>query len=305
VSSLSLYDGATLVGGPLAVDGDGDADFTGLNFIVPKDGTKTLTVKGNLQSVGNSGAPTGTEATVTLMDTAGAYEFEVRGTSAGSNTLLTAITGGDKAGRMKVVRKTKPTVSLTALPQTVLSAGDQTVMRFTVAADAQGDVAFKSLSVNLSKTSAPTVVPTTGSSVRRFGDSTNLGGTVTVVDDVGALGTAGAAASGIMYVVFTNEEVVSAGTSRTYDVRMTLGGTIDSGDSVSASLRGDTAHVAGGAITDATGDEQVEVGGVEYYFVWSDMSIIPHSDTLGASTADWTNGNYVKVLPTDTQTMSK
>jgi hypothetical protein len=86
---------------------------------------------------------------------------------------------------------------------------------------------------------------------------------------------------------------------------MTLGGTIDSGDSVSASLRGDTAHVAGGAITDATGDEQVEVGGVEYYFVWSDMSIIPHSDTLGASTADWTNGNYVKVLPTDTQTMSK
>jgi hypothetical protein len=38
------------------------------------------------------------------------------------------------------VRKTVPTVALLALPTTVLTAGDQVVSKFTVTADANGDV---------------------------------------------------------------------------------------------------------------------------------------------------------------------
>ena len=48
-----------------------------------------------------------------------------------------------------------------------------------------------------------------------------------------------------------------------------------------------------------------------YNFIWSDNSAIPHNDVVGttedgedaAASNDWTNGLYVKVLPTDSQTV--
>lgn len=429
VASLSLYDGTALVGGPIAITGVGNADFSGLNFIIPKDGSKVLTVKGNLSTVGTGGAPSGSAATITLRD-GGAADlslgtFEVRGTGSGSSTLIqtlgvaanvaaastytlanstsilageiftatingtavnytatvgdvaggdaadtaavllglataidanvtvgpivncvpaanaitvtavtagaagnaittvaadTSVTGtlvatnatlingtdGDLAARIKALRKSKPTISLVSLPQATLSTGNQAVMRFSIAADAAGDVAVKHLQLNISKTTNPTLAIAGGglSDLRRVGDSANLAGNGAIT---GALG-AGGAAVGTLDILLTNEEVIPAGTSRQYDVRLTIGGAPVGGDNVSAALAGEAA-VAGlvaNVITTPGAGLVTITGDAARNFVWSDVSIVPHSDLLGGpSSADWTNGTYVKVLPTDTQTMSK
>jgi hypothetical protein len=62
------------------------------------------------------------------------------------------------------------------------------------------------------------------------------------------------------------------------------------------------------AIDDLDGTDP---GTATYNLAWSDNSAIPHNDVSGATddgadaaaSDDWTNGLYVKVLPTDAQTV--
>jgi hypothetical protein len=298
VTSLSLYDGSTLVGGPAGIDGSGNAHFTGLNFVIPKDGSKVLTVKGNLSSVGSTGATTGNNAKVTLKDTAGAFSFEVRGTSAGSSTTIVAITGGDVAANNKIMRKSKPTISLVSLPSTTLVAGENVVTRVTIAADAAGDVSLKGLALQVQNGTTgaitdPAAVAT--SAVRRVGDSTNLAGKSAMVGGADCATTA----TCVLVTTFTNEEVISAGQSRTYDIRLSVV-TAAASTSVVSKLLGD-AGMNTGALVVGVPPVKHTVATVASNFVWSDMSAVSH----GVGTADWADGTYVKILPTDTQTLSK
>ena len=95
-------------------------------------------------------------------------------------------------------------------------------------------------------------------------------------------------------------------------MRVTIGGTLVTGDSVSLKLDGEPAIVV--ETDDVTGTAPaLAINGTARNFIWSDMSGAPHIDSVdvandgGADIAstDWTNGSYVKVLPTDTQTMTK
>lgn len=295
ISNLSLYDGSTLVGGPVSPDFGGTADFTGVNFVIPKDGTKVLTVKANLNSVSTSGVTSGTVVTVTLD---AAANFEVRGTSAGSNTLLTTFAGTPLAANVKVMRKSKPTITLVALPSSVLTAGSPVVMRFTISADAAGDVSVKHINLTVTKNSASGTLAVTGGGVtdiRRVGDSTNLAG----VSDL---------TSGVLSETLNNEEVIAAGTSRTYDVRLTVAGTLSNGDSVASNLAGDGAVAGTTTGLPAGANPAFTVNSVATAFGWSDMSASAHTDggaTYTGATADFASGRYLKVLPSDSQTLSK
>ncbi len=288
VASLSIFDGSTLVAGPSSVNGStGAVDFTDLNFVVPKDGSKVLTVKGTMATIGTGGADTGSNAQVTLNQAT----FEARGTSAGSSTVLAAanVTGlstGNLSMNQKIVRKTKPTVSLVALPSAVLTAGTPVVQRFTVSADAKGDVSVKKLVVHLSGSFLNSVT-LAQSGIRRVGDGTDLAAADSTMDVCTGSGTL----SCNYTIILDNEEVVSAGTSKTYDVRINISGTLATGDTLSSNLLGDSSLVVGSVYGVGLGN-----------FVWSDISGLPH-DT--SSSLDWTNSLYVKVLPTDVQTMSK
>jgi hypothetical protein len=290
VQSLSLWEGATLVGGPVGVDGSGNADFTGLSLVVPKDASKVMTVKASLGTVGAGGATTASAVTVTLKDTVGT--FEARGTSAGSNTLIIDVDGDspavadtDVAANAKITRKSKPTVSLSSLPSTSLSAGDITIMRFTVSADAAGDVALREITASTVLTSAGTIaLPTSTDPIRRVGG-----------DYVASYATY---AAGVTTVTFDSEEVIPAGTTKTYDLVMKLGGTLASGDTLVSNLTGDTTSAAAAAVTNTNPAAAHEAMGA---FVWSDMALSGHDYT----TADWTNGYKVKGTPTDAQTLSK
>ncbi|MBU0624778.1 hypothetical protein KKF05_00360, partial [Patescibacteria group bacterium] len=213
----------------------------------------------------------------------------------------------------------KPTVSLVSLPSTTLTAGSVVVAgRFSVTADAAGDVAMKRLSATVTEGIANAGITVTVDGLRRVGDSSNLLVTATGITDAGGAVCDSADSTCTLKIQLATEEVVSAGTTRTYDIRLTVGtgAALTSGDTLTVGLLGDTT-VASGEL------EQVAVApGVgidnftamaQYNFLWSDRSLATHNssvdiDGVGDDVAvanDWTNGTYVKVLPADGQTMSK
>lgn len=281
VTSVSLYDGATMVGGPSNVDGVGLATFTNVNFVIPKDASKVLTVKGNLNSVGASGVGTGSAVTASIVAN-GVAAFEIRGTSAGSSTLLNAPTVGalPMAGNAKFVYKTKPTVAPVALPSTTLSAGDQVVMRFTVSADAAGDVALGQLRANVTGSGSGLVValPSGGDNfvLRRVG-----GDYVPASVDY---------AASVLTIEPTAEETILAGSSKTFEVYMSSTGAAAT-HSITSSLLSDATYAA----------SNTKASFAASNFVWSDMSLVNHAYT----TLDWARGFKVKSLPTDAQTLVK
>lgn len=316
VISMSLYEGATLLAGPVTLTGT-NTDFSGFNFIVPKDGSKTLTVKGVLNTIA-SGATSGADLQVRF-DTdnaAGQSNFEYRGTS--SSTVVTTQSGtGDIAGRVKVLRKTKPTVSVAALPTTTLTAGTMVLGRITVTADSAEQVSLKSLIWNLTKSDGTNVITNGGgqSGVREVGQGSHISGTAVLSGQCSgnATNTACTAQS-----IFSSEQTIAAGTSKTYELVLTVGGSPTSGDSISTSVATDSALVTGelAAVSGNAGDgiddlDGTDPGTATYNFQWSDNSGIPHNDVTGANSNgddaaasnDWTNGLYVKVLPTDSQTV--
>lgn len=298
VSTLSLYDGSTLVASPTPVDGAGNAFFTNVQFTIPRNSSRYLTVKGVINQVGPTGVTTGSNARVTMKDSPSPYVFLLQGTG-GSQTTITSIPGGEKVGNDKIVRGALPTVTVTSLPSTVLTPGDIVAARVTIYAGG-GDLGLKTLTLDVNKPNAASVSVISdpaNSTVRVYGGSYLIGHST-------ASAGCGASAGTFCQIrsMFNPEEVIAAGSSKTYDVRLSIGGTIVKGDALSTSVLGDTVLVTG-ALTAGTNPDQVRVGGSDVNFAWSDYSAIPHSGTVGASSADWTSGLYVKNLPTDVQVL--
>ncbi|MEK7545643.1 MAG: hypothetical protein AAB554_01030 [Patescibacteria group bacterium] len=310
VISMSLYDGAALVAGPVPLTG-GNADFSGFNFVVPKDGSKTLTVKGVLNTI-SGGATTGTDlALIADTTSAAAGTFEYRGTSS-STVVTTQATGADVTMRTKILRKTKPTVSLASLPSSTLTNGTPVVSRITLTADSAEQVSVKSIMWNLARGAAlgiatPVVREVGGSSISGTADLDEAGD-----DDCDVLESDACT----VRFTFASEQVIAAGTSKTYELAVTTTG-VGSNDSITSTIAADSALVtgelddvdglAGDSIDDLDGTNTATAG---FSIHWSDNSAIPHNDVAGtiaegedaAASNDWTNGLYVKVLPTDAQT---
>jgi hypothetical protein len=302
VSSLSLYDGVTQVSTTAGVDAGGNAFFSNVNFFIPKNTSKDLIVKGHLNPVGPSGIASGANARVTLKDTGGAYVFEMIGASAGSNTHITAIPGGEQMGRDKIVRRAVPIVAVASLPTTVLTAGNVVAARVTVTASG-GDLALKTLTVDVNKPTNASVDSSgdaSHSAVRVYGNGENIAGHSTASSGCAA----GAGTSCQVRTKFDVEDVIAAGSTKTYDVRLTVGGTLVKGDSIATSLEGDT-HLETGKIDFGSNGDQVKVASVNVNVAWSDLSAVPHSATVGSSSADWASGLYVNILPTDQQVLVK
>jgi hypothetical protein len=318
ISSVSLYDGSTLLAGPtsLTTGGTTSAQFSGMTEVIPKDSSKTLTLKATLNTISN-GAAMGDNLKMelwipgtTLGDTS---EFEARGTSS-STVIRLATTAGDIAiyGNDKLVRKTKPTIALASLPTSIVSNGGGIVLaRFTVTADAQENISLKKLSFKVSMNGTAAEAVSTPA-IREVGQGSDISSASATVDTAGNNYCGfGATSSQLacVRVVFGSEQVITAGASKTYELRMTTANFSASGDSVSTILLGDNVNAVGALSASAMGiDTTVNTPNIgasgDYNFVWSDNSKIPHNDSVGGS-ADWTNGNYVKQLPGDAQTMTR
>ncbi len=312
VNSLSLYDGTTLVAGPVPPNGSGFVDFSGFAFVVPQDGWKTLTVAGVPNQVSPIGADTGIDIGVTLC--AGSNDgpcwtggpepmedgtFEVR--SAVTDAVVDTIgDSGNVQGRAKILRKSRPTVTLANLPTSTLSNGTQTIAHVTITADAAGSNSLKSLAfeVALADRGGAWLAVWTPS-IREVGMGADLPTTNSAVGCT--TGPTPELANGVclFHMPFANEQVIAAGQSKTYELRITVSGADASGESISTKLLGDTGRITGSI---GTQGDMITGSSALQHFVWSDNSSAAHNDLPGGS-ADWTNGHLVRGLPTDMQTL--
>jgi len=239
---------------------------------VPKDSTKNLDVVFDTVSMSASGQTSGNKGKIYLDYNEG---FQATGKSGTSVTSLTGQTA-DLSGNNFTIRKSKPTFTQVAVAGNPSSASS--LFRFSVVADAKGDIEFKQLG---------------------FGFTTS-GVTVTAIKLYDSNGTAltdtGVTVDGNGYVKLlvgstVDDDVQRVSTSaKTYDVKGTVSGWGDSGDSMTVRmLQRVTTDVAIDLASAAT-----VIAGSGNYIVWSDLSI--QGAAHATTTADWANGYLLKNL---------
>ncbi|MEK7624345.1 MAG: hypothetical protein AAB404_01270 [Patescibacteria group bacterium] len=302
VPVVKLYEGSTQIGATagysVTASGDnaGTVYITGLNWTVPKDGNKTLTVKGALNSI-SGGADSGADVYVSVM----AAGFEAQGSSA-KDTTLTAATGNQK-----IVYKTKPTITLSSTQPSTLSAGEVAVLRFKIKADSQENVSWGKVQLYVQMTgatmSAVDALPTTTGNVKIKNVNTNTNLNIGSAYSASAVtgtsqSTITGGNAGYVSLILNADENITAGLEQEYEVSLTFAN-LTSGAGTSYAVvrlyKDESTKVAGSAyntVETATEDGQPS-------FIWSDNSAVNHTRL----TTDWANGLFVKTITSSTNTV--
>ncbi|HYE22065.1 MAG TPA: hypothetical protein VD998_00565, partial [Verrucomicrobiae bacterium] len=305
VSSVSLYDGSTRISGPVTPNASGIADFNTISpdFVIPKDGSKVITVKVNLNTI-SAGADSGADFAVTLEGGSANENFEVRGTGS-SSTLLSTMAADIAGSGTMLVRKTKPTFAVQSLPSSVLSTGTKVIYKFSVTASSEEQVSLKQLHFDITASNAGAFTANT-IALREAGTSTNIASTST-----------NGVSTSTGKVAFTSEQVVAAGSTKTYEVVITVAAAAAT-NSVATALRNADTTLADstGWVSTAAAAPDLHIDdsnnstadGTAATMIWSDNAAVPHVDSPSAGTGaftgsgDWNSGYKVRT-PTDTQTL--
>ncbi len=272
VSTVSLEDSnGNAIGSPKPAAGT--VSFGGLSVMVPANDTagKIVRVKLTLSTVGPSAGTSGEDVTVTLD---GFNAVSANGTSGNSTT--------DVAANGMYVFKSLPTITNVNLPTTSLTGGTQTLAKFTISSNGTGTVAWKKIAFTVTKTAAPGLA---SFAVYDSDTNTQVAGAFTPTGTFTAAGGSG----GTQVFVATNEEQI---TSKTYELRATVSGTLGTGDNV-------VTNIASGVSSHTAPAAYATVAGTAATFVWSDVSASSHS----SSTTDWNDDYLVKNIPTNGQSL--
>lgn len=292
---------------------------------IAKDATVKLRVYADMKST----TAGGTSGDVNKFTLAATGDLVAVGAGSGSTINASAVVTGSTS---KVVRKTVPTIALANTGLTTnLSNGSMKLIKFTVAADPNGDVALKKFQFSLALNDADADAGLVLTAVKLYdasntstpiglveADGTTDDTTVTSCADGAGAYTPTNADGGIIICAPQTEEIISAGTSKTYYLQGTIAGS-ETSDSISVSLaQGASALTADSdaSYVDESGTAVVLLdtaltlkNGTETnaFWIWSDMSATSHSDSLanGAGTGDWTGEYYLKTIPSDTFTLSR
>lgn len=258
IASIKLYDGATLIDSFVPVNGTGKFTITNGKVKVDANTSKTLSVKVALNNIDNDANATDKDLKITLST--------VKAKSSSGSEYTSASTYVS-ANQFRI-RKTVPTVALAALPATLLTAGDAVISKFTVTADSNGDVTLKKIVLTVATSSATLAPMAAGTAVRVNGSMKALASST--LNTAGTLLTLDFADSAV--------EVISAGTTKTFEVYGNITAIGDNG-SVTSKITEPASYAAAAS------------------FEWSD----------GASVTSYTYSNGYKVpgLTTMTQAMSK
>jgi hypothetical protein len=323
ISEARLYDGSTLLGSAVMAktkSSAGDAGLvTGLNWHIPSNTTKTLTVKLLLNDVG-TGLGSSQQNLAVILDSVKYAD------SQGAETTNST----DRTANEVRVYKTVPTLSLVDQSNSTLVNGTtEDLYSFTVTAAANGSVAVKQFKLTVAWSDGGTADTLEVESLKLYKNGSNITSSVTMVDDAGndVEGTSGLLESDTRLVVtWSTEDVASAGETVTYTVRGTpqgfrATGTDTVGDSVSLSLVADASHNGSSTyLNDETdiGAGQSEImelftsaaantsDGTAAEFIWSDRSSSAHASAANASSSsDWANGYLLLNLDLDGETWLK
>lgn len=258
IASIRLYDGATLIDSFVPVNGAGKFTITNDKVKIAANSSKTLSIKVVLNNINNDDQATDKDIHLGITT--------VKFKSSNSSVITQEVI---KLANNFRVRKTVPTVALSALPTTLLTSGDHVVSKFTVSADANGDVELKGLVLDVATSASATITALGVNSAVKVNGAYRTVSTSTY--DV---------ASSTLIIGFTgNGEVVSAGTSKTFEVLATLGVSGNGSESVTTKISEDTNY------------------GTTGNFVWSDGASL--------TTPTYSNGHRVAGLTTTTQVLSK
>ncbi|MDP3093135.1 MAG: peptidoglycan-binding domain-containing protein [bacterium] len=333
-SAVKIYDGTTQVGSTGYLSGG----LVTFNFLpgayvrVLKNQTKVLTLVGDLAGIGStSGASSGDAPKLCVDAVSPSYVITAEGAESKGSISVAGTT--DLCGTEQILRQSVPTLAAGSLPSTLLSSGTKTLYKWTVSADAIGNIGWKAMMFHFSGS-----IHTDATTVRTIGtdDTTTIktDGVYMIVATDGAADTklidessmkvynsatntqvAGAwyfrtdtDANGGTYAVFvaTNEEVISYGTTNTYELRGDLAYGGYTGDAVlvrvpdlASSVATTTYALAFG--TDNAADSCTSATTVTKSFAWSDRSAAGHAVT----TSDWSDDYKVPSFPLSTLTLSK
>ncbi|MEN9390300.1 MAG: hypothetical protein RLZZ283_400 [Candidatus Parcubacteria bacterium] len=284
VLKASIYDGATFLG---------DAFFTGNSLsatatlsqtvVLPKDTDKLLVVKADLSAQGTS------QPGVAGDNLRIGHESS-EGVGVDSGTVVT-IGGSANQATTTGLRlfKSVPTVAQGSLSSTGVVDGK--LLRFTVSADAKGDVSLASIMLNIATSTATA----TNIQVFAYTDSSYSQG-------VSGVGTSGllnntamtASSTGNVYIPAQNSTgnntvvTIPAGQTRYFEVRASLAG-VSTGSSVATKLLGDSAFPLSKNVGMFTPTQLTAASN----FIWS-----PNTSTSPTvSSSDFTNGFGVNGLP--------
>ena len=287
VSTMSLYDGATLIASKAAA---ATTTFNGLSWVIPAGQNKILTVKLDLGTVGVGAGSTGASTLVTL----------TAGTATNGAGTSAAITESNPAGTAQYTYKSIPTLTLGTLPTTALVAGTNTLAKFSVGTNGSGTVGWNRFIFSLAKTSAPTVASVT---LWNADSNTQIAGTATLVDTANAATCLATLLACRIQFVPTTEQQVSG--SVNYVLKATVAGTLVTADYITTTLAAPSVFAASAAYATvaASGSYAATYAGfgTSPSFIWSDVSASSHDTT----TLDWSNDYLVRTLPLDSQTLTK
>lgn len=318
ILKVYLYDGATLIspagGTSIPSTGYYTFDFNNNTLVVPKGGSKILTMKADFGTIDqtNDNAPA-TPAADIAIGLGGTDGFKFTGVA--SNTVVTSETYSGSTSSVMVLHKAVPTVTFSESGSTLGAAtslvnGASNVFAFRVAADSAGSEVLlyrSSFEISTGGGSDTTVT----SCYLKDGDGNTVGASANPT-----VSTAGGGKSLISYV-FNNPSIsagdtkealsVSAGSSKTYTLNCTVANA-GSGDYLSVSLLGDTASstpAASHGTPSSTGQNVADAWTAfdKGNFIWSDNYKNRGLATDGANATaygQWYNGYLVNGLGVNT-----
>lgn len=270
------------------LDGSGYATFSNLAMYVPKNGTAVLSIKAQLSSLLDSSTNlSGSTVILTVPDLSANTTpsiFTILGKTSGTSLYATG-TASAMTGSTMILRATRPTITIVALPSTLLTDGTQVLSKFKIAADATNDISWQKIVFSYTSSTGVSVTDNT-INLYKEGSSTKLF-TADTLDLTPA--------TKIITFIATNEQTITKGTSQVYELKGDITG---SASDTSFSTRIGGTNAAAGAVTTSI---YSDVTTTEGRFLWSDRSAAPHV----SGSADWCDSNYVKSLPTDSQTLTR
>jgi hypothetical protein len=202
------------------------------------------------------------------------------------------------SGKPFVIYKTEPTIA-TVATSTALQNGEVTLIKLSVTAGVNADVALRLLTLAVNS------LGITVNALRVYENGALLDPTLYSITNAAGADITGTASNldTAAAIGFKTERIVPASTTKTYEVKGTVYGA-HAGDFIATCLNGDAER---GSVVPGTIDEVLNGGG--HNLIWSDTSADAHSATAEGTAAtgtssDWENGYLVKTLPTVWQFLS-
>lgn len=349
---ISLWDGTIQIGGDQTLVSTG-LENSSTTFSLPVAGywkvsagtTKTLTVKADLNGSRTVDQPGG----VTTGDAPKLCFASTTIEGVSSGVAIQPTGGGNPdskiCGNAQILHKSKPTLAAASLPSTVFAAGEKVLYRWTVTADAKGDIGWQRVVFDVSGSiqvgsdtftigaggSTTTAAIWMGTSTTATDPATSLIATSTMkIYDVGTgeevLPTSTDQSGWYVHnfkaggarVVFTakNMESISAGLTKTYEWRGDISQNGKAGDSLSVkitkrSTATSTKSLLGEVVADRLLGANWRAGEAIYTVTSTDPTFIwtdktgSGDDLHSATTTDWSWDYKIPGLPTATLSLSK